>query len=383
MGTKVLSLIEACIIVTHDEIGYATQARIEEFTNHAHQHNLALPMWAFQAVLSFNLLSDRRSDKRCMDKKNGDPVMRTTRFSLASLNVPAPSSAHTGMLVRIYPEPGVGQVFELTAAQLLIGRDQADVDLPDDSVSPQHATIGWNGQAHVLGDLDSLHGSYVNEDRIQSRVLRNNDSLRIGNQRLQYLAPGYNATQLSQLSYKLNTTDGLTDAHNRLYLLESFRRELHMAQRSTAPLAIMLLEVDNFESIQANYGHMTGDHVLVDVADRVQHIVRRGDLFARFGPDQFALLCSQTHLQDALSLAERIRLAASSRPVFDQSRTVPTSVSIGVAEFSASRSDEPNSFDADSLCTVLLAEASQYLQLAHRQGNNQVVSCASVACGAR
>ena len=168
----------------------------------------------------------------------------------------------------------------------------------------------------------------------------------------------------------------LTGAHNRDYLLESFRRELHMAQRSTAPLAIMLLEIDGLESIQANYGHMAGDRVLVDMADSVHHIVRRGDLFARLCADRFALLCSQTQLQDALSLAERIRLAVSSRPVYDDSRAIPTSVSIGVAEFSASRSDEPNSFDADSLCTVLLAEASQYLQRAHRQGGNQVVSCA-------
>ena len=313
----------------------------------------------------------------------GDSVVRTTRFSLTSLNTPVATSVHAGLLVRTYPQQWAGQTFDLNAEQLLIGSDQADIHLPDDSVSPQHATIGWNGQAHVLGDLDSLHGSYVNEDRIQSRVLRDNDCLRIGNQRLQYLAPGYNAIQLSQLSYKLNTTDGLTGAHNRMYLLESFRRELHMAQRSTMPLAIMLLIVDNFESIQANYGHMAGEHVLVDVAGRIQHIVRRGDLFARFGSAKFALLCSQTQLHDALSLAGRIRMAASSRPVLDQSRAIPISVSIGVAEFSASRSDEPNSFDADSLCTVLLAEANQYLQLANRQGSNQVVSCVSVACGVR
>lgn len=309
--------------------------------------------------------------------------MRTARFSLASPNVPVVTCAQAGLLVRVYPEPSAGQVFELSAAQLLIGREHADIRLGDDSVTPQHATIGWNGQAHVLGDLDSLHGSYVNDDRIHSRVLRPGDCLRFGNQRLQYLAPGYDATQLSQLAYTLNTTDGLTAAHNRTYLLESFRRELHLAQRSTAPLVIMLLDIDNLESIQANYGHIAGDHVLVDFAGRVQHIVRRGDLFARVGADQFALLCSQTQLQDALSLAERIRLAVSSRPVFEDTRTIPTSVSIGVAEFSASRSDEPNSFDADSLCTVLLAEASQYLQLAHRQGSNQVVSCARVAYGVR
>ncbi len=133
-----------------------------------------------------------------------------------------------GYSFTIYPSPGIGRTFALKLGQSLIGRQATDINLVDDTIAPQHASIAWNGQAHVLSDLASLHGSFVNDMRVQSQVLKQGDRIRFGNQHLLYLAPGSDESLIAEIYYKLNTTDGLTAAHNRMYFVESFKRELHM-----------------------------------------------------------------------------------------------------------------------------------------------------------
>ncbi len=91
--------------------------------------------------------------------------MLATRFS-TSFAWHLPQSAGGGLLVRIYPQQGIGEPFELGQESIDIGRESAKILLSDDSVSRRHASINWNGQAHVVTDLDSTNGTFVNDQRV-------------------------------------------------------------------------------------------------------------------------------------------------------------------------------------------------------------------------
>ncbi len=300
--------------------------------------------------------------------------MTTTRFTTSLLQVPAVQS-QSGILVRIYPQEGIGQPFEVGSEKVTVGRDHASLTLPDDSVSRQHATIHWNGQAHVVTDSGSTNGTYVNEERISSRALVSGDRVRFGNQLLKYLSAGSLESKYHELVFKIMTTDGLTQTHNKSYFMESFQRELHLGQRTEAPLCLMLLDLDHFKRINDSYGHLAGDKALIEFASRTLNTVRRGDLLARYGGEEFVLLCPRTKFEHGLQLAERIRRAVAEKPVEFETQRIPMTVSIGVVEFSVGSSNERTNFDVDSLSTVLLAEADKYLYQAKQRGRNQVASC--------
>lgn len=280
-----------------------------------------------------------------------------------------------GLLIRIYPQAGIGQPFEISGRTLSVGRDNADISLSDDSVSRRHATIAWNGTTHVVTDLSSTNGTYVNEKRITEHGLTVGDRIRFGNQLLKYLAQGSMESQYHESVFKLMTTDGLTQVHNKIYFLECFQRELHLAQRSGSPLCIMLIDLDHFKSVNDTYGHLAGDRALAELASRAQAVTRRGDLLARYGGEEFALMCARSTLEEATMTAQRVRQAIAASPVRFDTCSIAMTVSIGIAEFSVCKSSEPTYFDAEALATVLLAEADQWLYAAKRNGRNQVASC--------
>ncbi len=217
----------------------------------------------------------------------------STRFTTSVCFAPSVAD-RSGLLVRIYPQEGIGQPFEVTDQQMVVGREEADIVLPDDSVSRRHATIHWNGQAHVVTDLKSTNGTYVNECRVREHSLQLGDRVRFGNQLFKYMPSSCVESQYHELVFKIMTTDGLTQAHNKSYFLECFQRELHMAQRTTSPLSVLLLDLDHFKSINDTYGHLAGDCVLVEFVSRLRHVLRQGDLLARYGGEEFAILCAHT-----------------------------------------------------------------------------------------
>ena len=85
------------------------------------------------------------------------------------------------------------------------------------------------------------------------------------------------------------------------------QRELELAQRHGQPLALMVLDVDHFKSINDSVGHLGGDEVLVQVANRCRQALRTTDLLARWGGEEFIMLLPNTPLAQARQLAERVR----------------------------------------------------------------------------
>src|SRR5579859_4005198 len=108
----------------------------------------------------------------------------------------------------------------------------------------------------------------------------------------------------------LSLVDGLTGIGNRRRFDEFLLREWRRSRRGRAPLALVLLDVDNFKAFNDHYGHAAGDDCLREVAATIAMLVRRpGDLCARYGGEEFAAILPHTDLTGARTLAERIREA--------------------------------------------------------------------------
>jgi two-component system, cell cycle response regulator len=128
---------------------------------------------------------------------------------------------------------------------------------------------------------------------------------------------------------QLADLDALTGLHNRRYFHEMLEREVARAQRYNRSLALVVFDLDDFKAINDRIGHLAGDGVLAEAADRVRDVVRSADIACRVGGDEFAVILPESSLEDADQLYKRLELAISTRPVAQAGRL---HVSAGVAE---------------------------------------------------
>ncbi len=133
--------------------------------------------------------------------------------------------------------------------------------------------------------------------------------------------------------------DALTGLHNRRYFHETLARETARAQRYNRRLALIVFDLDDFKAINDRIGHLAGDTVLAEVAERVRDVVRHADIACRVGGDEFAVILPESTLTDAEQLYRRIQAAVSSRPISHAGRLL---LSAGIAEHRAQ--DEPAAF---------------------------------------
>jgi diguanylate cyclase (GGDEF)-like protein len=164
---------------------------------------------------------------------------------------------------------------------------------------------------------------------------------------------------------QLADLDALTGLHNRRYFHETLAREVSRAHRYGRQLALIVFDLDDFKAINDRIGHLSGDAVLAETAERVREAVRTADIPCRVGGDEFAVVLPESSTHDADQLYHRLRGAVSSRPVGQAGRLF---VSAGVAELQ--HDDDPTSF---------FERADEALYRAKELGKGQIVEAEAEA----
>ena len=126
-------------------------------------------------------------------------------------------------------------------------------------------------------------------------------------------------------------TDELTGIYNRRGLFELGRREVERAHRYGRSLSAVMIDTDKFKDINDTYSHAVGDHVLRAMANIWKANIREVDILGRYGGDEFVILLPETDLENALPVADRLRLAICGTPIETPVADIPVSVSVGVA----------------------------------------------------
>ncbi|WP_306564587.1 GGDEF domain-containing protein [Aquabacterium sp.] len=158
-------------------------------------------------------------------------------------------------------------------------------------------------------------------------------------------------------------TDSLTGVASRRAFSEAAEAEMQRALRYRSELSLLMMDLDHFKVVNDTHGHVTGDAVLVSFAQTVQQLVRKVDLVARLGGEEFVVLLPNITADQATALAERIREAVYNSHLLVDGQPLQFSVSIGVAQFDR----------RELSLTGWLARADAALYQAKAQGRNRVV----------
>lgn len=130
---------------------------------------------------------------------------------------------------------------------------------------------------------------------------------------------------------KLSVTDQLTDLYNHSYATHCLNAALSRAQRESAPLCVIMADLDHFKDTNDTHGHLVGDDVLRIAAARMVAAARVADQIGRYGGEEFIFILQDTDVDGALEAAERIRRRVCSDPVCSGDIEVAVSVSLGIA----------------------------------------------------
>jgi diguanylate cyclase (GGDEF)-like protein len=168
--------------------------------------------------------------------------------------------------------------------------------------------------------------------------------------------------------YQMASRDALTGTLNRRRIEEDALRLRARCMRTGETLAIMMIDIDFFKTINDRYGHPAGDKVLCSLAEIAQNSIRPDDYFARYGGEEFCMLLTATTEKEAFELAERLRLAFAEFTLTLGKDRINVTVSIGVAD----------SNDIGLVFEDLVKAADQALYRAKQKGRNQVITYSSM-----
>jgi diguanylate cyclase (GGDEF)-like protein len=274
----------------------------------------------------------------------------------------------TDCLVVVYTKEPLllGKRFVLEQGMVRIGRG-ADgfIVLEGDSVSRRHAHLERRSGAWFLVDDGSTNGTYVNDEQIsREAMLKNGDRIKIGPTIFKFLSGADVEAQYHEEIYRMTIVDGLTQVHNKRYLLEALERDIVRARRHDRDLGILLFDIDHFKRINDVHGHLAGDFVLKELARVVQARVRREEVFARYGGEEFAVVLPETSLAGAVSLAETIRQRVREHVFVFQADAIRVTVSVGVAVL----------VEGDQKASDLIKRADERLYAAKHGGRDRVCS---------
>ncbi len=168
-----------------------------------------------------------------------------------------------------------------------------------------------------------------------------------------------------QLSIEMAITDGLTGLFNRRYMETHLAALVEQAGARGKPIALLILDIDYFKSVNDCHGHDAGDDVLREFALRIRKSIRNIDLACRYGGEEFVVVMPETDMAVATMVAERLRrrIASERFAIQNGANELDVTISIGIAALGLAPDD----------AAAMLKRADQALYRAKRDGRNRVV----------
>lgn len=259
---------------------------------------------------------------------------------------------------------GTGNKILLNRDLQVIGRaDDADVRLAKAGVSRRHAQVErLADQQFRLTDLGSTNGTFVNAARVTEALLKDQDVIAIGETRLKFLAADSPEQPYYEALFSQAQLDKALQVYNKHYFLTRLDEELRRHRVLAAPLTLALIDVDHFKRLNDSYGHLVGDAALTHLVALVKGRIRDADVFCRYGGEEFGLIMPQTPPQQALQVAEQLRMLVANAPLQQGNRLIDMTISLGISDAS----------DPDATPDGLIQRADRALYHAKHSGRNRV-----------
>lgn len=219
-------------------------------------------------------------------------------------------------------------------------------------------------QAGNIADLNSVLSEIMTEtQKAQEEATRSRDAMVDARQEVEKAEERIQALeqQLQQMG-ELVREDQLTGSLNRRGMDESLDREIANALRRETPLCVALLDLDDFKRINDTHGHATGDEVLVHPVQVIRETLRKLDVIARFGGEEFVILMPETSPQDAVQIITRVQRELTKRIFMHESQRLLITFSAGVSVY------HPGESQAE-----LLKRTDVALYKAKNAGKNRIV----------
>lgn len=216
---------------------------------------------------------------------------------------------------------------------------------------PDHEALMADVKTQLLALNHSLYASLRRVEQLLAEKARLAADLATANEELQRLA----------------TQDPLTGLCNRRAFQQAMGRDLSRASRARKPLSVVILDIDHFKRVNDTHGHAGGDAVLKAVSAVLSGAVRQGDVVARWGGEEFALILPETPAEGARVLADRLRAAVEETVVVYDGVSIQISASFGVASADVV---------APGMADRLLTAADEALYKAKAAGRNRVMMAA-------
>jgi diguanylate cyclase (GGDEF)-like protein len=274
------------------------------------------------------------------DQQGGKPLVATLGLSVEE----AEQHAITGP-----PDGRLARSISMTYTYPELEREAAE---ESDGVIHAGLAVPLPGETQTLGYLTVFTRTksyeYTDDDVRSLETL----ALRAG--------PAIENARRFREARQLADLDALTGLHNRRFFHETLARECARAHRYERKLSLIVFDLDDFKDINDRIGHLAGDAVLAEAAERVRQVVRTADIACRVGGDEFAVILPEASVDDADQLYRRIQNSVSARALGQAGKI---HLSAGVAELRAE--DDPVSF---------FQRADEALYRAKEAGKGRVVS---------
>ncbi len=268
---------------------------------------------------------------------------------------------------------------------VVMGRaDEADLVFADATISRAHARLDLQNGHFYLRDLESMNGTFVDDDRLWGvKRLPSSCRVRLGRRTVfQFTAVDQlGADSFLQLRHAL-FIDPLTGTGNRSFLEQRLREELSFGWRHHEPVAVLLIDLDHFKNVNDQFGHVSGDRVLGDVGAILKETVRTEDSVYRYGGEEFCVLVRGESERGLRAMAERIRVAVERYSLRTDRGEARITVSIGIATLDRREEEFEQTISMGAETTneivalseeLIVEHADMALYRAKESGRNQVV----------